>query len=250
MDVNYWDSLSDYYQNNVLEIGHCDRRGILKKAIGQWAASKRHAADLGCGAGGTLHIIKKYFNNITAVDFSQSLLEIAQQRHGLRNITYNHLDLTQTRSFKFTVDVSFCVNVLIAPDFQQRHAILATIAKVTKIKGLAFIIVPSFESILHVYHAMIGIDSKHGRNRLSSLKKMQRYYQEEVLSSLDGIVNIGGEATKCYMKEEMIRQLSSHRLDVKDIQKIEYDWTEEIDYPPKGLEGPYPWDWLFICKRN
>jgi hypothetical protein len=78
---------------------------------------------------------------------------------------------------------------------------------------------------------------------------MERLYANEVISTIDGIVNIGGELTKCFMQQELDKFLTDVGYVVESIKKIEYGWKEEINNPPQWMKDPYPWDWLIRVRK-
>ena len=51
MDRQYWDSLADHYQDDLLEISREDRSGVLTKELKVLGGEGIRVADLGCGPG-------------------------------------------------------------------------------------------------------------------------------------------------------------------------------------------------------
>jgi hypothetical protein len=39
-------------------------------------------------------------------------------------------------------------------------------------------------------------------------------------------------------------------LTVKNVDKLEYNWTSELASPPRWLAAPYPWDWIVECEKK
>jgi SAM-dependent methyltransferase len=56
------------------------------------------AVDLGCGTGRHAALLAGRYRQVLAVDVSAPMLELAQARRGLPNITYQHRDLRQVRA--------------------------------------------------------------------------------------------------------------------------------------------------------
>lgn len=249
MDVDYWNSLAESYNDHVLEIVQSDINQVLKACIKQLANKRLVAADLGCGAGALLSLLHNKFKYIYAVDHSSQLLDVAKKRIHATNIKFICTDLTKPNNFRLQADVAFCVNVLIAPDKNKREKILRSVFRATKPGGYCIFVVPSYESILHVYRTMMYVDEQQNIPYVQAQRKMQAAYDKEVLVPVDGVVNIGGEPTKLYTQEELLQLFKTHRLNLKRVEKIEYAWQEEIDHPPRYLAEPYPWDWLCVCQK-
>ena len=85
---------------------------------------------------------------------------------------------------------------------------------------------------------------------LKALKSV--YFRDAVADNnmRQGIIAIDGVATKHYLKEELEAILASHKMDVLDAVKIEYDWSSELEHPPAWMQAPYPWDWLVVARRK
>ena len=70
----------------------------------------------------------------------------------------------------------------------------------------------------------------------------------EIRSFSEGIVTVGGIATKYWMREELIATLADFELSVRKVRRVEYGWSQEIENPPSWLAGARPWDWLVVCE--
>jgi surfactin synthase thioesterase subunit len=113
---------------------------------------------------------------------------------------------------------------------------------------VAIIVVPAFETVLHVYHKLRRNRERSGTPEGLSAEEAERLMGAELQSFTDGIVRVGGTPTKYWMREELMATLAEQNLDVRRIRKVEYPWTEEIENPPGWLEGAQPWDWLVVCE--
>ncbi|MFT7538864.1 MAG: 2-polyprenyl-3-methyl-5-hydroxy-6-metoxy-1,4-benzoquinol methylase, partial [Lysobacterales bacterium] len=218
MDIKYWNSFAHSYDQDVLEIIQEDSKSVLKKEIMALAKKEYIAADMGCGRGSLLPLLSSKFKQVYALDYAKDLINQAQIRHSYNNISYIQRDLTRRRSFPFKVDVTFCLNALIHPSNNIRQAIARSIYRATKIKGYGVFVVPSMESILNTYQMMLKHDERLGKIRQTALKGMERLYANEVISTIDGIVNIGGELTKCFMQQELDKFLTDVGYAVESIK--------------------------------
>lgn len=249
MDRQYWDSLADSYEDDLLEISREDLEGALSEELNSLGEKAESVADLGCGPGSLLPLLARHFNQVIAVDYAEKLLNQARRRGGSRKIMFVSHDLSKGRKLPFTVEVVCCINALIDPDRKKRSGILKTLSLAMKKKGVAVIVVPALESVFHVYHTLRMIRERAGAPGGLGEREAERMLREEVLSFSDGIVRVGGTPTKYWMREELIRSLSAQGLGVRKIRKVEYRWSEEIENPPGWLKGAPPWDWMVLCEK-
>ncbi len=251
MNNQYWNSLAQDYKDQVMEIADRDLRGVLKEEIALAAKGANLAADLGCGAGGLLGFLSPHFKIVNAVDYAADLLEQARQRHAACfNIDYIHHNLAGDKPLPFKADVTFCINALISPLNDQRQKMVRCVWQATKSNGVSIFVVPSFESIFNTYHTMIRCQMRDGANRSQAVREMERFYNKEIKSPVDGIVEIGGTLTKCFTGEELTGFLSDAGYAVERVRKIEFPWSEELDNVPRWLKEPYPWDWLAVARKE
>jgi len=250
MSIKSWNSLASDFEKDVLEIANRDFRGVLKKQVNRAAKGRTTAADLGCGPGSLLPLLCNNFKTVHAVDYAAELIKVAKQRYDFKNVEYRVHDLAGKKPLPFTADVTFSVNALINKSDSMRHNMAKSLWNATKKKGACVVVVPSMESITHVYQAMVRCKARSEKSRTQSIAAMNRIYKKEVLSPVGGIVSIGGTPTKCYTREEIGIFLSEVGFTIEEIFRIEYPWSEEIDHAPRWLKDPYPWDWLIIGRKR
>lgn len=250
MNNDYWNSLKENYTDNVLEITNQDLSGVLLKEIELLSGKATTAADLGCGPGSLLKLLAPRFQSVYAVDFAQALLDQAQQEYPFSNITFIQHNLAGTKPLKFKVDAAFCINAMINPSYEKRFKMATNVKNAIKTKGVAIFVVPAFESIFNTYKALIRCEQTTPNIRARTVHNLEKLYSKEVISPIEGIVDIGGTPTKTYTREGLMTFLEEVGLKVKRIEKVEYRWEEELDNPPLELRAPYPWDWLAITTQN
>ncbi|MBM50756.1 MAG: hypothetical protein CMP27_13095 [Roseibacillus sp.] len=247
MDRQYWDSLADHYQDDLLEISREDRSGVLTKELKVLGGEGIRVADLGCGPGSLLPFLVANFGEVIAVDYAEKLLGQARQRCRSRKVRFVRRDLSRGQPLSFKVEVVCCINALIDPDRDKRRGMLRSLRSAMSKKGLAVIVVPALESVFQVYHTLRMIREREGAPDGIDSKEAELMMGEEVDSFPSGIIQVGGTATKYWMREELISTLMKLDLKVRRVRKVEYPWTEEIENPPEWLDGVGPWDWLVIC---
>ena len=81
MDRNYWDSLADCYEEDLLEIAREDRAGALGEELAALGGAGISVADLGCGPGSLLPLLTRHFGKVIAVDYAPQLLKRARQQN-------------------------------------------------------------------------------------------------------------------------------------------------------------------------
>ncbi|HCQ39934.1 MAG TPA: SAM-dependent methyltransferase, partial [Verrucomicrobiales bacterium] len=57
MDRQYWDSLADSYEDDLLEISREDLEGALSEELNSLGEKAESVADLGCGPGSLLPLL-------------------------------------------------------------------------------------------------------------------------------------------------------------------------------------------------
>ena len=63
-------------------------------------------------------------------------------------------------------------------------------------------------------------------------------------------MEIDGVATKHFLKEELEVLLGNRGLRTLEIEKIAYPWSTEFASPPRWMQAPFPWDWLFVAQKR
>lgn len=250
MSVKSWNSLASNFDDYVLEIANHDLHGIINEQIERLVDKGTTAADMGCGPGSLLPLICNRFETVYAVDYADELLRVAKEKNDQKNIKYFCHNLASTTPLPFTADVTFSVNALISDSHVIRKAIAKSLFRTTRKNGYCVVVVPSMESITHVYQALVRCNERKKMDRGKAVRVMNRLYSKEVLSPVDGIVSIGGTPTKCFTREEISIFLSDTGFTVDQALKVEYPWAEEIDDAPQWLGEPHPWDWLVISHKS
>ena len=192
MDRQYWDSLANHYQDDLLEISREDRSGVLTKELKVLGGEGIRVADLGCGPGSLLPFLVANFGEVIAVDYAEKLLGQARQRCRSRKVRFVRRDLSRGQRLSFKVEVVCCINALIDPDRDKRRGMLRSLRSAMSKKGLAVIVVPALESVFHVYHTLRMIREREGAPDGIDSKEAELMMGEEVDSFPSGIIQVGG----------------------------------------------------------
>lgn len=239
--------MASRYEQDLLEIACEDKTGALQEEMDLLGDSSFGAVDLGCGPGSLLSFLANRFREVIAVDYSEKFLEAARVRCRRGNVVYACHDLSLGEDLPFQAEVVCCVNALIDPDRERREGMLRSLTSVLTKNGVAVIVVPAFESVFHVYHSLRRIRDRAGKPEGLSAGSAEKLLTAEVISFAEGIVRVGGVATKYWMREELIATLAEQNLRVQKVRRVEYNWDEEIENVPPWLNGARPWDWLVVC---
>jgi 2-polyprenyl-3-methyl-5-hydroxy-6-metoxy-1,4-benzoquinol methylase len=250
LDKAYWNSVADRFDDEVLKILDRDRNNTLSSAISKISSRKKTVADFGCGNGSLLPVLSGQFREVQAIDYSPKLLADAESRcKTATNISYQQADLSSPFRIHRKVDILLCVNVIIQPDSAIRDSILQNAFHSLKRRGKMILVVPSYESLFHTYQTIVEANVAMDVSRKTAIAEVESIFREEVISPIDGIVSLGSVPTKMHTQTEIQTALEDLGMKSISIQRIEYDWAEMIDDAPKGLGGPYPWDWLAVARK-
>lgn len=242
-----WNSLSDDFASKVLQITDCDTHKVILKAARRIARGRSSAIDFGCGTGASTRLIAPLFETVTGVDYAADLLQEAEELTAADNVSYVRANLSSQMRLSFQADVAFCINCLIHPDHGARLQIARQIASCLTPGGAALFVVPSLESVLRTYQTLIRCGAASGEKRSTAARTVRHQASEEMESPAEGIVRVGGMATKHYLHDELAEFLSEAGFNVTDIQRVAFPWDVELDAAPNWLGPPTPWDWMAMA---
>lgn len=250
MNVAYWDAIAPSYTSQVHDSLASDRRGVIARRLDAMAPKGRTVADFGCGVGGYTAALAARFKWVHALDHSERLLAQARSIHAsLDNVEFRQADLSRGLRSWTPVDAGVCMNVLIMPDHKTRGAILRTIHGALKPGATLLIVVPSLESALYTDVRVVEWNMREGMSHRAACGRGLASEPGLVGPVAAGVVEVGGEPTKHYLREEAVVLLRRSGFDVRAVEKVEYSWRTEFERPPRWLGEPYPWDWLLTCAR-
>lgn len=249
MSIESWNLVAPDLDEQVFEVAAHDLNGIIVEQVRKLAKNATTAADLGCGAGSLLPSLCSKFKKVYAVDYADELLKVAKKKNDFTNIKYICHNLAGTKPLSFSADVTFSINVLISKNHAHRQAMVQSLWRVTRRNGYCVVVVPSMESISHIYQTLVRCSMREDKSHRKAVNDVNRLYKKEVISPIEGIVSIGGIPTKCYTREEIAIVLSEAGFSIDEILRVEFPWSEEIEHAPHWLKGPYPWDWLVLARK-
>lgn len=248
MKRSYWEKIAPSYNDEIFDVQHNDKKGLISNAIKKYSSKRKTVIDIGCAIGKWLPVLSPLFKKVIAVDISSENLKIAQQLYPLlKNITYLRADMSSSKTKLPKCDFAICINAILTPSLKERKIFLQSLAECIKKNGRVIITIPSLEShmLTNIIQQQWGIDKPlfpPVKNSKEALRQWNNIRQ--------GNVDIDHVPHKHYLKEELHLILSEYGLITEEFQKIEYSWKSEFNSPPKWLKQPYPWDWMVVARKK
>lgn len=231
MDRRKWNRLSGDFDDRVFNIARTDLTGVVDRYVKSVPVSRNSSVlvDLGCGTGSFIKKFGHRFHEIVGVEFASRIIARAKKSLGKpSNVDWLTMDLGKAAEIIGPrADLTTCLNVVTSPSSAQRKRMWASIARTTKPRGYALIVVPSFESEMMVHE--LGGTAK---------------------PSKTGIVRIDDDASqKFYRRDELIADLGRHGLKSVRIGRVFYPWAEEGLRKPRASGNRNPWGWICLARR-
>ena len=259
--TDYWDNWATDWNGEIISSIDDDLNGVIKIAIAKYCSTgpSSLALDFGCGVGLYLPYLAERSESVLGLDISRKLIAIARrscETRGFTNVRLKKTDLgtCDIRKMKMENIATFavCANVLISPEPCTRRSIIANLAAVVQPEGYVLLIVPATKSARLIEHAHgIWLAERH-RLRLKTEKSDLRPETSTNGDVKRGIYRRDDVRTKHYREKEIRSQLQKVKLEVVEVQRVEYSWLTEFDAPVDILEeclDEKPFDWLVIAKR-
>ena len=245
----HWNEIAPKYNDEIFDVFNSDKNKRLPVYFKKHANSSHHAIDFGCGNGKSFPYLSPIFKSITAVDISKELLAQAKKRP-YTNIEFRCLDLTKKNLKLPTADFVFCCNVAMLPEIEKTYAMLTNIQKSLRKGGNALLVLPSLDSVMYSSWRLIDLYAKEGVDSHKIPNSEFDYFRASKRDIVQGIIYIDGRPTKHFGQSELEVVMREVGLTITAIDKVEYEWDSEFAEPPKGMQGPYPWDWLVECTKS
>ncbi len=253
MKESFWDNVADKYDDEIFNTLTSDRSQTLGKTIRKYATGVDLACDFGCGVGRFVPLLESCAKRVIATDFSARSLELAKRTIDKRSnaeVSFEKHDLAKTKPNICEADLGLCINVMIMPQFKHRQTILSNVRRNLASSGRLILAVPSLESTLYSLKRLLEWHCREGDNRKSTLSALEKEARDTTVSIIDGIVEIRGEPTKHYLREELLLMFDQTKFDVLEELRIEFEWDEEYEDPPAWMAAPWPWEWLFVLQKR
>lgn len=142
---------------------HVGRRFIIRRLLGRFLGKeKKVIADIGCGTGGNLDILRQ-FGNVIGVDSQPAALAYCKARGAETLITNSAEDLSDMKDCSVDVLTSFDVLEHVADDGQA----LREFYRVLRPGGLVFLLVPAYQWLWSEHDVALGHHRRYTANALA-----------------------------------------------------------------------------------
>ncbi len=248
MDRKYWEKIAPDYGDEIFDVLHNDKKGIIRAAIRKQASRTKTVIDIGCAIGKWLPVLSPIFKKVYAVDISAKNLSIAKKTHNtLKNVEYLRVDMSGKKTRVPKCDFAICINAILTSSMKDREVFFASLSSCVKKGGSIILVIPSLESYMltTIIANQWKIDADVFQEKVSGAAAIQKWNHIR-----QGNAEIDGVPTKHYLREELQLLLSKEGFITNDFQKVEYNWSTEFLKPPKWLKEPKPWDWMVMAVKK
>lgn len=250
MKASFWDTMHDDFEDAVFDPVGSDVHGTFWQAVRRFGRGAKRVADYGCGTGRQLPGLARRFQQVVGYDFAPRLLEVARSRvAGLDHVAVRRVDLRKPITGSGRFDLGVCVNAWIMPSHEERRLVLRHIRSSLAPGTPLILIVPSLEAALYANERLIEWNRRSGLRGQALLREGIETTPRASRDLLHGIIDLAGSRTKHFLREEALTTLRAARFEPVHEARIEYPWGDYFDRPPRWLQQPGPWDWLFVARR-
>ena len=251
MNRKYWNRMAACYEAEIFSVREHDRANLIAGNVRRYGKKGQTATDVGCGIGHVLPLLSRRFRKILAVDLSAKNIAKAEATYPhLANVTYRTVDLAAPGVRLPPADFALCVNAAIAPSLAHRNRLLDATCRHVRRGGHLVLVVPALESSFLTDFRLIEWNLRDGMKPSRAVRGGFRAHRPTGNPRAhEGVVRIDQVDTKHFLKEELTVLLENRGLRTLEVEKIEYPWTSEFARPPRWMQAPFPWDWLFVAQK-
>ncbi|HXC56046.1 MAG TPA: hypothetical protein VNU97_12185 [Rhizomicrobium sp.] len=231
-----WDRLADDFEREVCDITRETKSGQIDRLVRGLPVSAASSVlvDLGCGLGTFVARYGGLFRESFAVEHAPRIIARARTAlAGRDGITFLTSSIPPAvRRIGRRADLTVCMNVITMPQADIREQMWRSLARVTRHRGHALIVVPSIESDRMVERIAYGTTRA-----------------EAIAAAPDGLVDRGGARQKHFAREELRAVLARHGFRAERLQRVTYPWAKEGLRKPRNARTRRPYDWLVLAER-
>ena len=232
-----WDKLADDFEREVCDITRETKGKEIARLVLALKPSPRKSVlvDLGCGIGTFVERYGKLFRATFAVEHAPRIIARAKKRLAKRgDITWFTSNIPPAaRRIGACADLTVCMNVITMPQARIREQMWDGIARVTRKRGHAIIVVPSMKSDRMVERVAYGTPLAQAKSEAP-----------------DGLVDRGGSRQKqSFARDELHEILAQHGFRARRVMRVYYPWQKEGLRKPRNAGMHRPWDWLVLAQR-
>jgi len=228
-----WNQYADQFESDICDITLDETNNQLRRFVNAAKLPPNSVlVDLGCGIGSFIEKFGDRFRKIIGVEYAVQIIGRAKERCAKRaGITWLTMDISSaSKAIGTCADMTVCLNVITSPSPAKRNSLWSCLAKVTKPKGFALIVVPSLES-----NQMVA-EREHSSGRATAAP------------SSDGLVKREDSWQKHFGRGELAATLAERGFEVRRIGRAHYPWSTE-GFTRSRSDNRRPWDWICLAQR-
>ncbi len=241
-----WSKAAKSYEQDFVDPYRPSVRSPLLQSLRSVSdAQHKVAADLGCGIGPLLPFLAKHFQHVFAVDFAKGMLERARERaHGLGNVEFLQIPMTDLSPLIGRVDVAIAVNSLVMPTVVEQEASLRQIHATLRSGGRFLGIMPAMDAV-H-YYTMLLVDRAlaAGKPLDAALKNAAHFNEHALYDFAFGQFRYEGIEQHFWQPFEVRYRLRRAGFRRVRLARVYLDW-EQFACGDDFEEQTPPWDWFF-----
>ncbi|MFH1916860.1 MAG: methyltransferase domain-containing protein [Nanoarchaeota archaeon] len=205
--------------------------------------------DLGCGIGNLTPFLSKHFGHVTAIDFSEKMVEVTGEKcKAMENVVVLKQDMRDLQIFYNQFDVAVAVNSFVLPSIIDIRKMFLETFKILKPGGKLIGIFPSINSDL--YRAMLTFDMQYEETKKEdeAMKNTRYIMGEEDFDFMFGLYHYDGSQKHFYQFELEYRLKQAGFTNIV-IDKVLYPWEMCEDDDLCNLEAPPLFDWFVTADK-
>jgi ubiquinone/menaquinone biosynthesis C-methylase UbiE len=236
MNRAQWNKLADRFETEVCDITREAADGLITRYVDSVPLPKSGAVlvDLGCGLGSFVNKFGHRFSRAIATDHADKIIDRAKKQSRCPSpVEWLVSDFASVPDIVGAcADLAVCMNVITSSDAKTRDAQWSALARVTKPRGHALVVLPSFESDKIVRE----MGFRAGR-------------AAEFKATDDGLVQRDTATQKAYTHDELAAALTTNGFGVKRLGRAHYPWSIEGLRKPASAKT-LPWDWICLAQKK
>jgi len=250
LEARHWNRIARNYHAEVIspfqEGVENPLPGTLRRLRG---APRLDVVEYGCGTGALLPLLSSRFRHVTAIDFSEGMLDEARKQSVGPNVELVRHDLRDLTPFRERFDVAVVVNAVLAPDPRDVNRILDGIFASLRPGGRLLGVFPAMEPVLYQAMLIFEEEIESVREEKRALSRTRRRLERSKFNFELGHYDEGGLRQKFFYNFEIAYRL--RRAGFREIRlgKVLYPWDPEQMGYEMFPDQPPMWDWFVRARR-
>jgi len=245
MERKQWDQCAKDYHSMTISPFHPKAKNPIYKDIK--ALGPKIVADIGTGRGDLLPFLSKISKKVYAIDFSGSMLKIANKK-AANNIYFRQYDIRKLSKLRLKLDLAIAANSILHPDSDDIRASFSQIYDSLNDGGSFIGIFPSMESVIYSFNLVFDRESEKYDDEYAP-KKTKAIVERDKYSLINGIYDDDGDRQKFYYKHELKQKLKDAGFSKIRFKKVVYPWGEASGDYEQFPGHQEMWDWYIIASK-